>query len=421
MKWFLAAGLLVTSVAATAQIEAAGPLETCTLPVLHGHEIATSIRADRRGGDDECERDGGDFEVTYIGFPVDAETAFQAAVDAWSCQLDVDVPIRIEARWEPLSPATLGSAGPLVIRNFDGAPSPEVWYPSALADQFAGVNLSADAADIEATFNSAFEDWNLDPTVPSPGRYDLYTVVLHEIAHGLGFIGALRVQDGRGVVGEEGNGPYAYDLQTQDERGISLLNSQVYPPGSPRLGEALTEPVLFRGRTSEAAGLAPIHLFAPSAWLPGGSYSHLDEATYPDGTPDGALSPFIARGEAVGLPGPATCAVLADLGWPLEGACADAVGRLGAPASGLDIAFRGPNPARTSTRIEVRSEVSRLVTVEIRDVRGRRVADLGTASLTEGRAFTVVVDTRALAAGVYLVVVRGGPVPEAVPLTVVRD
>lgn len=417
MRWLLA-GALLAAATADAQVETAGPFTTCTLPV-HGADAASVERPARRG-EDACERDGGDFVVTYLGFPPAAEAAFQAAVDTWSCQIDVAVPIRIKATWEPLGVGTLGSAGPLVVRNFEGAPSRGVWYPSALADQFAGRDLSLDSPDIEASFNSTFSDWHLDPSSPAPGQYDLYTVVLHEIAHGLGFIGALRLDEGRGRVGEEGSGPYAFDLQTQDAAGVSLLDSKIYPPGSARLGEALTETVLFRGRTSEAAGLAPIALYAPSSWLPGGSYSHLDESTYPNGTRDGALSPFIARGEAVDLPGPATCAVLADLGWTLEGPCAETVGRFGVPASGLTLAFRGANPVRDHTTIEVRSEVSRLVTVDVRDVRGRRVADLGTSALTDGGVFVVDVDARTLASGVYFVVVSGGPVPEAVPLTIVR-
>lgn len=420
MRTLYVGAALALATSAGAQIQSSVPIQTsgphavCTLPVVAGEAVRS--HAARRGGD-HCTRDGGDFEVTYRGFAPEAERAFQAAIDAWSCQLDVDVPIRIEATWEPLGAGTLGSAGPLVIRNFEGAPSPEVWYPAALADQFAGENLT-DAPDIEASFNSSFPDWHFDPNTPPENGYDLFTVVLHEIAHGLGFIGALRVEDGRGVIGE--NGPYAYDLQTSDGTGTSLLDSRVYPLGSARLANALTETVVFSGRAAEAARLAPIKLYAPSGWLPGGSYSHLDEDEYPSGTPDGALSPFISRGEAVGGPGPATCAVLADIGWAVERECADAVGAPGVPASGLVLSLRGPNPVRSETRLEIASEVSRLVEVEVRDARGRRVLDLGTSALVAGRPFTVEVDARDLASGAYFLVVRGGPDLRVMPIAVAR-
>lgn len=417
MRALYVGAALALATTAGAQIQTSGPHTVCTLPVVAGEAVRSHAAA--RLGADDCTRDGGDFAVTYRGFAPEAEEAFQAAVDAWSCQLDVDVPIRIEATWEPLGSGTLGSAGPLVIRDFEGAPSPDVWYPAALADQFAGKDLTPDSPDIEASFNSSFSGWHLDPTSPPGERYDLFTVVLHEIAHGLGFIGSLRVEDGRGVIGE--NGPYAYDLQTVDGAGTSLLDSRAYPLGSARLADALTQTVLFSGRATAASGIGPIRLYAPSGWLPGGSYSHLDEDAYPSGTADGALSPFISRGETVRGPGPATCAVLADIGWAVERDCAAAVGSPGPPASGLVLALRGPNPVRTETRLEISSEVSRLVGVEVRDAQGRRVLDLGSSALVAGRPFTVEVDARDLASGTYFLVVSGGPDLGVMPLAVVRD
>ena len=50
-----------------------------------------------------------DFQVTYTGFTSEPQAAFQYAVDLWSNVLDIDVPIKVDARWSPLPAGVLGS------------------------------------------------------------------------------------------------------------------------------------------------------------------------------------------------------------------------------------------------------------------------------------------------------------------------
>jgi hypothetical protein len=94
--------------------------------------------------------------------------------------------------------AVLGSAGAYEIwSDFDNAPRPNTWYPSALASKLAGMDVTTpDVPHIIARFNSRlglFAD-----CMPGSGFYlgldnkfgaqiDLVTVLLHELAHGLGF------------------------------------------------------------------------------------------------------------------------------------------------------------------------------------------------------------------------------------------
>ena len=128
--------------------------------------------------------------------------AFQHAADIWGATLDSDVPVRIGAAFEPLScnatSAVLGAAGATEAwANFPSAPRSNTWYPAALSAKLAGFDLTApDAPHITATFNSLL---GLTPTcVPGLTFYlgldsnagaqiDLVAVLLHEIAHGLGF------------------------------------------------------------------------------------------------------------------------------------------------------------------------------------------------------------------------------------------
>lgn len=410
-----------------AQVERSDALHVCHLPSQPeasglndaGQPTRRALRAARSQGPDcDPSTEGARFEVTYTGFPASAQSAFQAAVDVWACRVRTTHAIRVDAIWAPLEQSTLGSAGPVLFRNFGGAPARGVWYPAALADGLAGRDLDPTAADIEATFNSQFPNWHTGEGLPAGTDYDLATVVLHELAHGLGLIGSLQVEDGRGTVGPEGGGPFSYDLYARSASGAPLLDA--FPSGSVALAQALQSGVLFDGRATRQAVGAPAVLYAPRRWVPGGSFSHLDEETYAPGTPDGLMTPFIGRGEQVAEPGAAVCAILADVGWTLAGDCFARVGALPRLADGVQVERRGPNPFSGRTTLRLSVALAALLDVEVVDVRGRRVDRLGRRSLRAGQPWDVVIDGVALATGVYFVRVRGAGEPLLVPLTVVR-
>lgn len=128
--------------------------------------------------------------------------AFQHAADIWGATLTSSVPIRIGASFVPLSctanSAVLGSAGANEIwSDFPNAPRANTWYPSALASKLAGTDVATPGEPhIISRFNSRL---GLFPDcLPGSGFYlgvdnnagsqiDLVTVLLHEMAHGLGF------------------------------------------------------------------------------------------------------------------------------------------------------------------------------------------------------------------------------------------
>ena len=394
------------------------PATVCRLPV---HDVGTGDAATQkqRPSRPTCPTPSAFFEVTYDGFPAEAERAFEAAVETWSCRIDSPVPIQIDARWEPLGAAVLGSAGPFLTRNFAGAPARDTWYASALADALAGRDLGG-GADIEASFNSTFSSWHLDPdTAPSADEYDLYTVVLHELGHGLGFIGNLTVEDGLGFVGAPGEteGAFVYDRFARVPGGGALLD---LGDGTRDLADALQSAVLFDGQATRSATGGPLALYAPGRWEPGGSYSHLAESDFGRGTPDGLMTPFIGRGETIDVPGTATCALLADTGWPLAGDCAARVGAVAPPGASLQVRLRGPNPVRAETlRLEVSAAVPQTGRVTLVDALGRRVAELYAGPLGPD-AEPLRLETRALAAGVYQVVAEAAGEVRRQPVTVVR-
>ncbi len=280
------------------------------------------------------------FVVEYDGFPVEAEAAFQRAVDIWSERVESPVPIRIRATWEAADEADiLGLASPRIIANFELSPQVNTWYASALADAFAGRDQDPANPDITASFNSDFPNWyfGLDANPPS-GDFDLVTVVLHELGHGLGFIGSMQRDDGvnppqgstecRGTSGEfcwgivAGSGsryPLVYDRFAERGDGTPLLDLANF---STPLADALTTGrAFFDGPTAQAQGGGLPELFTPASWQPGSSYSHLDEQAYPAGTLDALMTPNFARGEALHDPGPVLCGALRDMGWALTPAC----------------------------------------------------------------------------------------------------
>lgn len=250
-------------------------------------------------------------EVTYIGFEgvPQAQQAFNRAVEIWESLLNTSVTIHIEARWTPLATGVLGSANyTSAYANFKGAQKLNVFYPVAIAEKITGREMNgADQPDIFANFSSVF-DWHYDPdTQPPAGKYDLTTVVLHELGHGLGFSGSLRVSGTNGLFGLSTTGvPIIYDVPLESGTGANLIETIASP--STAMAAPLTSSALFFDAPSGRS-----QLYAPSTYNGGSSVSHLDEIAY-NGTANALMTPFIAAREQLNNPGLAF-EMLKDLGW----------------------------------------------------------------------------------------------------------
>ena len=256
---------------------------------------------------------GARFTVTYSGFTPAARIAFQRAVDVWAGALQSNVPITVRASFTPLERGVLGSAGASgIYKNFPGAPAKDTWYVDAIANNRAGRQVAA-SPDIVAEFNSDFGNWHYGSAAAPRGTYDFTSVVLHELGHGLGFLGAGRVADGVGSVRTSGL-PISYDRFTENYAGKALL---AFPNRSSALRSELTGGrVYFDSPAVRSANDAKrAKLYAPSSWEPGSSYSHLDEANYPAGSTNSLMTPVLRDGETVRVPGPLTKAIFRSIGW----------------------------------------------------------------------------------------------------------
>lgn len=262
------------------------------------------------------------FEVTYNGFSAEAQAAFQAAVDLWSRYITSPVVIRVQADWTPLEEDVLGSAGSRSIwRGL--ASDPETWYPDALIDALAGFDVGEGEFDIVASFNSDYDRWYFGTDGNPPfNRSDLMSVVLHELCHGLGFVGSASVDSGLGSWGSSGF-PTVFDRGTEDGSGNAVIDTVIYPNPSEALASVLESESVYWGGSNAVTvngGQRP-RLFAPSEWVPGSSYSHLDESTYPASDPNSLMTPFIGTGSAIHDPGPITLCLFEDLGWVTSETC----------------------------------------------------------------------------------------------------
>ncbi|MFN2503172.1 MAG: hypothetical protein ABR540_02875 [Acidimicrobiales bacterium] len=265
------------------------------------------------------------FEATYTSFSPEAQTAFQRALDIWGGLISSPVPIKVSASLLPMAAGTLAQAGTDHRANFPGAPVPNTLYPISLANTLAGHDLDPEGSGMGISFNSNVNSWYFGTDGrPPPGAFDFVSVALHEIGHGLGFEGFMRVSGGTASWGiEEPRRPGIYDRFTTDANRVSLLDPTVYPNFSAALASALTSDNVYfdSGLTNSSDGTGRPKLHAPSSWVSGSSYGHLDEFTYAPGNPNSLMTPILARDETIHSPGPAVLCILEAIGWSTAQAC----------------------------------------------------------------------------------------------------
>jgi hypothetical protein len=268
---------------------------------------------------------------TVTPWPSNAQAAFNYAVSIWESLLNSSQTIEVDACWRSdLGPGVLGSAGATnFFGNFPNAPLTNTWYPVALANSLANSDLYPGNPEISANFSSTFSwYYGTDGNTP-PFQVDFASVVLHELGHGLGFLGSMLVDNGSGLPecnGTSGFGcwgfgsgfPFIYDTFAEDGNGTSLLATGTYPNPSTALTNALTGNVgggvYFNGTNANAAnGGARVKLYTPGTWAQGSSYSHLDEIF--NGTPNALMTYSLGSGESEHSPGPVTLGMFQDTGW----------------------------------------------------------------------------------------------------------
>ncbi len=265
---------------------------------------------------------------------------FEQAAKIWESVVGSNVPIIVGAQFNPLtcsaSQAVLGSAGTTTIHgNFVHAPIRNTWYPAALANSLAGSDLDTTRTEITATFNSDIDNNNnclngtnwyygLDGNRPS-GTIELLTVVLHEIAHGLGFQTFVNLSTGAKFNGvndvflldlEDHSLAKTWDKLTDAERVASSTDTGDLHWVGPNVTALV-------GNFTGGVNQGHIRMYAPATLSSGSSVSHFSNALSPN-----ELMEPIDTGPKSG-PGLAL-ALMQDIGWSTFANATPVIAKLGA-------------------------------------------------------------------------------------------
>ena len=324
-----------------------------------------------------------DIFVSYNGFTPEAQAAFQFAVDIWANSIESPKPVRIDANFAPLGPGVLGQAGPTSFFTSNAPGSvPSTFYPVALWEKLENRDSDSgpfgpdtgQSVDISCTFSSTFNFYFGTDAMPPPSQFDFVSVVLHELGHGLGFVGFGSSDGTEGSIRQGAvQFPSVYDTFIENGSGTDMLS---FPDPSTQLHTEFTSDDLFcnGAGTTVANGGAFAPTFAPNPFDPGSSYSHWDEASYPAGDVNSLMSPQIGFGEANHNPGPITLAFFEDMGWSL---CSTLSTEDFENAS-VNIS---PNPFTSTITIELSTGISGNFNIDLFDINGRIVKQNSTSAV----------------------------------------
>ncbi|NNF56099.1 MAG: DUF4214 domain-containing protein [Acidimicrobiales bacterium] len=257
-------------------------------------------------------RVAGSITTTYEApTPVAVRSVIDAAVQQWDSVLNLSpgAPVEISILWTDLGSRLLGQAG-TEGEYRDAAQFPtDRWYPAALANQLANFDVNgAGTPEILVELNSGLGgDWYIGKDGrPGDGQIDLYSVVLHEIAHGMGFMGSASATRA-GAASVDYAPPSIYDDFIQTDAGKRLTK--------------MTEADAVRALTSGALAIdvgfgRTMPVSAPTRFVNGSSYSHFDESLDPS-APGALMTPSLRNGEIQRSLDAAVIGVLDQVGWRL--------------------------------------------------------------------------------------------------------
>lgn len=223
------------------------------------------------------------------------QAAFQYCLDLWGDQLQGPNNVTITVRAEfatGLPSGVLAFAGPdTFYSNFSGAPLINTWYANTLREALTGSDPNGGTFDVDVTINETpgAGGWffGIPPANPGGSQFDLVTVLLHEVGHGLNFLDLISESTGAwgggtpDVYGRHlnrlGGSPSDFEAMSNAQRLAALTSSQVYFDG--------TRENAYYGTTND------IRIYAPNPYEGGSSISHFNL---------GSFSPFQLMEPAVG-------------------------------------------------------------------------------------------------------------------------
>jgi hypothetical protein len=204
----------------------------------------------------------------------------------------------------------LAAAGPYIVRatGFQGG--------LVFEHLTTGVDSAPNVLDGTITVDFGFP-WSTDAAGPAPNELDLYSTLLHEATHALGFL-SLVGSDGSSELGNEGDrGIFslfdAFLVRGSTGNRLFLAGGEIGASGQ----DVTSGDVLFSGPRAELAFGSFPNVFAPSTFRPGSSIGHWSFAT----SFDAVMLPGVGPGEVRRRYTTWELQVLGDLGYEVS-ACA---------------------------------------------------------------------------------------------------
>jgi cysteine-rich repeat protein len=155
-----------------------------------------------------------------------------------------------------------------------------------------GVDPLPNELDGVVTVDFGFR-WSTETSGPSPVEYDLYTVLLHEVTHALGFVSVVGPDGASALLNEGGRGLFsffdAFLVRGSTEQPLFLDGGEIDASAQ----DVTSEDVLFAGSRAEVAFGSFPPVFAPNPFLEGSSIGHWSFLT----GADGVMLPAVERGE----------------------------------------------------------------------------------------------------------------------------
>jgi hypothetical protein len=244
-------------------------------------------------------------------------------------------PINVLVKKQDLGTVTLANCVTTSYYNSEQSPfQPNYQYHIALAEAIKDVNLNSAEAEMIITVNiNNSIVWNLDTTgVCVSNKYDLATVLMHEVLHGLGFTSSIQANKDNFTAISKFNGCQTntegyfstiYDKYIVQENYITAQilaeNSNTYSMYNNCIDGSVYYSGINTNNFLNAQGIYDLpKIYAPSEWATGSSICHLDENTYPAGNTNSLITPNFGLNEVNHSIGEIAAKILEDLGWTIN-------------------------------------------------------------------------------------------------------
>ncbi|MBR5434868.1 MAG: T9SS type A sorting domain-containing protein [Bacteroidales bacterium] len=247
------------------------------------------------------------FVISGTNIPDSVMQVMNYCTEVWSQYISSDVPIQVSVSLQELKRNVNAYAKPTNYYAIE-----DVYYPVALAEKKKGKNLNGSDADIEVVINKTMNWYLKTDEIPESlpkGVYDLTTTLLHELAHGLGFIGSIDNATATTLAA-----PTIFDMFVVDSTGALLVtkDDNTYKVNNQQL---TSDSLFWNGQFAKLFCGETIELYAPEKFNSGSTVYHLNEVTYPSGSGFELLTPQLDNSEIFRTPDLATISILADIGW----------------------------------------------------------------------------------------------------------